>query len=289
MFRTTLVLIFTGLFSTCVSAQKLHITAPDTLTIVTWNMRLDTQSDGINAWPERKSIFLDVLRKENPDVFGLQEALYHQVQDVEKAFPRFKRAGVGREDGHTKGEFSAIFFDTLAFRSLSSGTFWLSQTPAVPGSMGWDAACTRVVTWAMLKSVSTGKTVFVFNTHFDHMGQEARRNSAHLLLQAVDSLAAGIPAIITGDFNASPGSEPYCILTDKKNPEHLDNAFYLAGYTDTPFYTYTGFKVGGIPGENIDFIFVKQLGKVLSYSVNTFHSGDYYPSDHLPVKAVIVF
>lgn len=252
-------------------------------------MRLDTPSDGINAWPNRKELFSEVLKGEEPTVFGLQEALYNQVQDIEKTFPQFRRVGVGREDGRTQGEFSAIFFDTTLYKSASSGTFWLSQTPSVPSSMGWDAACTRVVTWTQLVVKLSGKRFFVFNTHFDHMGQIARHNSALLLLHAVDSLAGTMPAFITGDFNAEPGSEPYSILTDQRDPLHLLNAFHLAEFADTPFYTYTGFKVGGIRGETIDYIFMNQKQKVLKYFVNTYHTGDYYPSDHLPVKAVIVF
>ena len=251
-------------------------------------MRLDTPSDGINAWPNRKDLFMEVLKSEKPSVFGLQEALYNQIQDVEKAFPQFGRVGFGREDGSTKGEFSAIFYDTALYMSSASGTFWLSQTPSVPGSMGWDAACTRVVTWTQLSVKLSGKKFFVFNTHFDHMGQIARRNSAQMLLHAVDSLAGAAPAFITGDFNAEPGSEPYSILTDERNPSHLLNAFHLAEFADTPFHTYTGFKVGGIHGETIDYIFLNQRLKVLTYFVNTYSTGGYYPSDHLPVKAVIV-
>lgn len=289
MKNTVILLYITSLLTFSVSAHSLPTVPPDTLKIVTWNMRLDTPSDGINAWPNRKNLFIEVLKSGKPSVFGLQEALFNQVQDVEKAFPQFARVGGGREDGKTKGEFSAIFFDTTLYTSSASGTFWLSQTPSVPGSMGWDAACTRVVTWTQLVVKQSGKRFFVFNTHFDHMGQVARRNSALLLLRAVDSLAGAAPAFITGDFNAEPGSEPYSILTDKRNPSHLLNAFHLAEFADTPFYTYTGFKVGGIRGETIDYIFLNQKQKVLTYFVNTYNTGGYYPSDHLPVKAVVVF
>lgn len=289
MKKTAIILLITSLFTLTLSAQSLPTVPPDTLKIVTWNMRLDTPSDGINAWPNRKDLFMEVLKSEKPSVFGLQEALYNQVQDVEKAFPQFGRVGVGREDGSTKGEFSAIFYDTVLYTSTASGTFWLSQTPSVPGSMGWDAACTRVVTWTQLSVKQSGKKLFVFNTHFDHMGQIARRNSALMILHAVDSLAGAAPAFIIGDFNAEPGSEPYSILTDKRNPSHLLNAFHLAEFADTPFYTYTGFKVGGIHGETIDYIFLDRRLKVLTYFVNTYNTGGYYPSDHLPVKADIVF
>ena len=288
MIRNLSTAVFIFFVATAVCAQGVRISAQDTLNVITWNMRLDTPDDGINAWPNRKNVFFSVLKNENPHVFGIQEALYNQIQDAEKAFPRYKRVGEGRENGITKGEFSPIFFDTLLYKSISSGTFWLSQTPKVPGSMGWDATCTRVVSWVQLRTIATGKLFFVFNTHFDHMGTMARRNSARLLLHAVDSLAAKSPAIILGDFNADPSSEPYCILTRKSDPAHLTNAFYLAENADTPFYTYTGFKVGGLAGENIDFIFLKPALKVLKYFVNTYHSGDYYPSDHLPVKVILV-
>jgi len=277
------------LISGGLSAQQENFSSGDPVTVVTWNMRYNNPDDGQNAWPNRKATFLKVLKDENPDVFGLQEALYGQVQDVEKAFPGFGRVGVGREDGKTRGEFSVIFYDTLKFRSISSGNFWLSQTPLVPGSMGWDAACTRIVTWTHLQPKNGGAGFFAFNTHFDHMGQVARRNSARLLLHAVDSLAGTHPAIITGDFNAEPESEPVGILTDKDNPLHFTDSFGIAVTKDSPLYTYTGFKAGEIKGEIIDYIFVRNILKVPGYSVNTYREGDYYPSDHLPVKATIVF
>lgn len=275
--------------SGCLSAQQENFSSGDPVTVVTWNMRYNNPDDGQNAWPNRKAAFLRILKDEKPDIFGLQEALYDQVQDVEKAFPRFKRVGVGREDGNTKGEFAVIFYDTVKFRSLSSGNFWLSQTPFVPGSMGWDAACTRIVTWTQLQRKNGGAELFVFNTHFDHIGQVARRNSAWLLLHAVDSLAGNRPAIITGDFNAQPGSEPVSILTGKNNPIHFINSSDIAGVADSPSFTYAGFKPGEIQGEIIDYIFIRNIRKVSEYSVNTCHDGDYYPSDHLPVKAKVLF
>jgi len=177
----------------CLSTQ-IYATDP-VINVLTYNIRLATPSDAPNTWNARKYRVFALIREAKPDVFGLQEALHEQVQDMEKAFPDYARVGVGRDDGDKAGEYSPLFFDEHKYKMLSSGTFWLSQTPSVAGSRGWDAACNRVVTWVQLKSYKTGKVFFVYCTHFDHMGEIARRNSAKLVLNAVDSLSGSNPAI----------------------------------------------------------------------------------------------
>jgi endonuclease/exonuclease/phosphatase family metal-dependent hydrolase len=256
---------------------------------MTYNIRLVTPGDAPNTWDLRKEKVYSIIRDVEPDVFGLQEVLNEQVPDMEKAFPGYRRVGVGRDDGKASGEFSPLFFNSSKFSLERSGTFWLSQTPSVAGSRGWDAACNRVVSWVELKENDSENTFFTFCTHFDHMGELARRNSALLLLHAVDSLSGNKPAIVIGDFNASPESEPYKLITEKANPLHLVDARMLCEKVKGPEYTYTGFKVGGIPGERIDYIFLKGITKVDSYVVNPENNGEYYPSDHLPVSAVVAF
>ncbi len=270
-------------FSFSVSAQKM------TLNVLTYNIRLATPNDAPNTWNARKQKVFSLIREAKPDVFGLQEALYEQVKDMEYAFSDYERVGVGRDDGKEAGEFSPLFFNEHKFKILLSGTFWLSQTPSVAGSRGWDAACNRVVTWVQLKDYKTGKAFFVFCTHFDHMGEIARRNSAKLLLHAVDSLSGNNPAIVLGDFNSKPDSEPYLIITDISNPTHLIDSRENCKKPAGPKYTFTGFKVGAQPGDQIDYIFLKNKVKVLSYKVNSKSDGYYYPSDHLPVSAVLKF
>jgi endonuclease/exonuclease/phosphatase family metal-dependent hydrolase len=257
--------------------------------VLTYNIRWANPDDAPNTWSARKQKVFSIIRDSKADVFGLQEALLEQVTDLEYAFPDFTRVGVGRDDGKAAGEYSPLFFNEHKYKMISSGTFWLSQTPSVAGSRGWDAACNRVVTWVKLKEYKSGKVFFAFCTHFDHMGEIARRNSANLLLKAVDSLSGNNPAIVLGDFNSKPESEPYQILTDKSDPKHLVDAKENCKKPVGPKYTYTGFKVGAQPGERIDYIFLKNKVKVLSFRVDDANNGNYYPSDHLPVSAELQF
>ncbi len=255
--------------------------------VMTYNIRFSNPADGDNYWPNRKGLVLAMIQDQKPDVFGLQEALKTQVKDFEDAFPEYVRVGVGRDDGADSGEFSPVFFNKNRFKAIISGTFWLSTTPDVPGSRGWDAGCNRIVTWVKLTDKLTGRTFCFFNTHFDHIGVEARRNSALLLLNRVDSLAGHSPVIVTGDFNAIPESEPIAILTDNSNPKALTDTRELCNNPEGPHYTYTGFEVTGNPGEQIDYVFVKHISAVVSHKVLTNNTGKYYLSDHLPV--VVVF
>lgn len=275
-------IMLTG-FSNKVQGQKV------TLSVLTYNIRLATPDDAPNIWTNRKENVFSLIREASPDVFGLQEALKEQVYDVDKAFPEYSRVGVGRDDGKAEGEFSPVYYDSKKYNALSSGTFWLSQTPEVAGSRGWDAACNRVVSWVQLKDGNSEKPFFVFCTHFDHMGEVARRNSAKLLIHAVDSLAGKNPAVVLGDFNARPGTEPYQLITGKSDPIHLTDALELTSKVNGPEYTYTGFKIGGIPGQRIDYIFLKNISKVKTYKVNNTNNGEFYPSDHLPVSAEVEF
>ena len=277
----TLILLVTSAFGLESYAQKAEIS------VLTYNIRLATPDDAPNIWQARKEKVFSMIKDVEPDVFGLQEALYQQLKDIEQAFPGYGMVGVGRDDGRESGEFSPVFFNKKKLELTASGTFWLSQTPLVAGSRGWDAACNRVVSWVSVTEKKSGKKFFVFCTHFDHMGEVARRNSAKLLLHAVDSLAGKFPSIVIGDFNANPESEPYQLLTQKDDPLHFTDALMLCADSKGPSNTYTGFKVGGIKGERIDYIFLKGITKVKSYTVNDANNGEYYPSDHLPVSAIL--
>jgi len=264
--------------------------ADTSLVVMTYNIRLNTPDDGVNAWPERKDKVIALMRNQKADIFGLQEVLVDQLRDIEKAFPEYGRIGVGRDDGKEAGEFSPVFFHKERFQLLNSGTFWLSPKPSTPGSRGWDAACNRVVSWGLFKDIKTGKSFGFFNTHFDHEGRMARRNSAFLLMNAVDSIAGKLPSVITGDFNSTPETEPMYIMTGRARPWLLfdDTRKFCPGRTG-PSYTYTGFEVGAIPGQLIDYILVKHIKTVLSHTVIDENDGKYYPSDHLPVVARIAF
>ncbi len=271
----------------------LLVCPPDTyankmvINVLTYNIRLANPDDTPNTWNARKQKVFSLIREAKPDVFGLQEPLHEQVTDMENAFTDYTMVGVGRDDGKEAGEYSPLFFNAHKFKMISSATFWLSQTPSVAGSRGWDAACNRVVSWVQLRDYKTEKVFFVFCTHFDHMGEIARRNSAKLLLHAIDSLSGKNPVIVLGDFNSKPVSEPYQIITDVKNPDHLFDSRVICKKPAGPKYTFTGFIVGAQPGEQIDYIFLKNKVKVLSFRVNNSNNGNYYPSDHLPVSATV--
>ncbi|MBN1293719.1 MAG: endonuclease/exonuclease/phosphatase family protein [Candidatus Latescibacteria bacterium] len=257
---------------------------------MTFNIRYNNPDDGENAWPNRKDFVSDVIRYHRADLVGIQEALSGQVDDLKKRLPEFSWFGVGRDDGKSAGEFMAIFYLKDRLELLDSSTFWLSETPNKPG-MGWDAACNRVVTWGKFRDKDTGKVFFHFNTHFDHMGKTARRESAYLLISQVTEIAGDTPAVITGDFNAQPSSEPYKIITSSGNKSDiLIDSITVSRYPHYgPSGTWTGFEnTGKIGDAPIDYIFVKNSVDVLLHETISDSIAGRFPSDHMPVLVEII-
>ena len=258
------------------------VTAGDhaTLDVATYNLRLDTASDGPNAWPHRREAVRALIRRHGFDLFGTQEALPGQIADLE-SLEEYARVGVGRDDGKRAGEHSAIFYRRARFELLAHGDFWFSQTPDVP-SKGWDArCCNRLASWARLRDKASGKTLAVVSVHFDHEGEIARRESARLLLQWLGEQAPGDALIALGDFNSSPDTEQI-----RRMQAAMGDARALS---KTPPYgpegTFNGFAMGQAPGARIDYIFVGPRIHVLEYAVLTDSDGQRYPSDHFPVLA----
>ena len=255
---------------------------------MTFNIRLNTERDSLNAWPHRKDNVAAQILFHDVHLLGVQEALHNQMVDLRERLPQFKSIGVGRDDGKEKGEYSAIFYDTTRLQLLQSSTFWLSLTPEVAGSKSWDAAITRIVSWAQFRDKKTRKTFYAFNTHFDHIGKEARRESAKLLLQKVASLAGKTPAIVTGDFNAVPSDEPIMVITDNANPLHLTDAKSVSA---TPHYgpsgTFTGFGSKESNDLPIDYIFLKGPWKVKKHATLSQTWGGRFASDHFAVLATL--
>jgi endonuclease/exonuclease/phosphatase family metal-dependent hydrolase len=264
----TFILCLLSLFS---GAQSIRI--------ITYNIRLDYVGDGINQWPNRKTKVFDLIRTYDPDIFGVQEAVPGQMEDLSKNLPLYRAIGVGRDDGKNQGEFSAIFYKKESYDLLDQNTFWLSETPEIAGSKSWDAAITRIATWARFRDKKTAKEFIVINTHFDHIGKEARKKSAELLKQKANELTQGLPLIITGDFNCTRDEPPYHIMMDKSGIELFDSA------PKNPPGTYCGFEVNAMECKAIDYIFYSKHWKVKTYKVLTDNDGKYYPSDHLPVRA----
>lgn len=254
------------------------------MNVVSFNIRYNTPNDGENAWPNRVEMVTGLLRFHDAGIFGLQEALHGQILDVKNNLPEYEWFGVGRDDGKKAGEFSPIFYKKSKFELLDHGTFWLSETPEKP-STGWDAALNRIVTWGMFKSKETGKEFMVFNTHFDHVGVEARKNSATLIRKKIEEMVpAGTPVILTGDFNLTPDQKPIEMLK-----EYLDDS---RDVTKEPPYgplgTYNGFEINAdLSSRRIDYIFVKGDIEVLKYAALSDIKDKRFPSDHLPVFAKV--
>ena len=261
------------------------------LRVMTFNIRYDTPRDSGNAWPLRKDWVASLIRFHGADVVGVQEALAHMLTDLDARLPGFARVGVGRADGREGGEFSAILYRTDRLALLDQGTFWLSPTPETPGSKGWDAAIERVATWARFRDRRTGCRFVHLNTHFDHVGEQARQESARLIRRRLAALAGGLPIVMTGDLNAVPSSVAYRTLTSETiagaTPPLLDGfATSRAGHYG-PTSTWTAFRAIE-PGRRIDYILVSAPVTVLTHGALPDFWDNRFPSDHLPVLASVV-
>ncbi|MEW4448252.1 endonuclease/exonuclease/phosphatase family protein [Qipengyuania sp. JC766] len=274
-------LLFLLALAACVHTPAPTAT-PEPVRAMTFNIRLDTQSDGPNAWPHRKEMVAALISHERPHLLGMQEVLLSQKQYLEAALPQYDVVGVGRDDGVAGGEFSPLFIDRTRYALLDSGTFWLSETPGKP-STGWDAALPRIATWAEVQDRRSGQQLRVLNTHFDHVGERARAESARLIGEwASASIAAGIPVIVMGDLNSAPGSEPYAVISDAQfGLVDTRGASKRAPYGPTG--TFSGFDIARNAEQPIDHVFVSPGVSVASYAVLTQHWGGRLPSDHYPV------
>lgn len=252
---------------------------------MTYNIRYDNPNDGENSWNLRKSSVVDLIDKYRPDILGIQEGLSNQVHYLDSCLVNFTYIGVGREDGKQKGEFSAIFYDSTIFRVLTSSTFWLSKTINTV-SVGWDAALERICTYGLFEHKSSGKKIWIFNTHFDHIGKRARKNSAKLIINKIKDLnTENYPVILTGDLNTKPGSKPIIILDDYLTRVSVASKKPLNG----PTGTFTGFEKEYPLNESIDYIFESNLKVQSCIHIADRRPNQLFISDHLPVMATFDF
>ena len=258
------------------------------LNVMSFNIRYNTSRDSVNAWPNRKDFAAGQILFHQVHLLGVQEALHDQMQDLQQQLKQFRYVGVGRADGKQKGEYSAIFYDTVRLRLLETKTFWLSETPDSIGKKGWDAAIERIVTWAKFRDRKTGKEFYHFNTHFDHMGKIARRESARLLTDKIAVIAKNTPVVVTGDFNAHPDDEPIRVIVDSSSKNRLIDAksvSLLPHYG--PVGTFNGFGPKERDKQPIDYIFIKNGFRVLRHATLSESIEGRFSSDHFPVMAAV--
>lgn len=261
--------------------------------IMTYNIRFDNSSiftTDPNRWSKRKDPMADMIRGYDVDILGIQEGLSWQVDDLAKRLPDMNWYGIGRENGKSKGEFTAIFFKKNKFDVLDKGTFWLSETPEKV-SIGWDANTYRIASWVVLKQRSSNKIFFVLNAHLDHVGTTARRESMKLILSKLKDLAKDLPVIVMGDFNTS-ATNAMTSQDYQPNKRLKDSRMMSINRPEGPYGTFisSGKFSTDMPIQGrIDFIFVNNQIEVLTYRVLTDSKNGSYFSDHLPVliEAVI--
>jgi endonuclease/exonuclease/phosphatase family metal-dependent hydrolase len=260
----------------------------DLVRVMTLNVRYDNPRDSINAWPGRASQVCNYIMNEKPDILGMQEVLWRQFEVLDSALTDYTSSGVGRDDGARGGEMNPVFFRKERFDLVRTITFWLSDTPDVPGSKGWGASLPRIVTWMELVDKNSHEHFFFFNTHFAHDSDSARIMSSKILLKEVGRIAEGFPFIITGDFNMMPNSKGYAILTgpDESVPLIKDSFAISEKKPSGPSYTFNGFSDREGRGR-IDYVFVRNGMKVIDHKTIIKKEEGIYLSDHWPVTALV--
>jgi endonuclease/exonuclease/phosphatase family metal-dependent hydrolase len=266
-------------------------TAVATLDVMAFNVRYGTADDGEDAWPLRRDMFMDVIRAHEPELLGLQEALRSQIDDIHRAIEGYGEVGVGRDDGEEAGEYSSILYDTTRFELLDGGTFWLSDTPDVPGSMSWGNEITRIVSWAHFHDRVGDHPLHVYNMHWDHRSQPSRDSSAIAVLRHIAARASDDPLIVMGDFNAGESNSAFLALLSGDalvdGAPQLRDTFREIHPDATDVGTFHGFR-GGVEGDKIDAILVSAEWDVLDATIDRTSRDGRYPSDHYPVTARII-
>ncbi|HHP7240654.1 MAG TPA: endonuclease/exonuclease/phosphatase family protein [Cyclobacteriaceae bacterium] len=252
------------------------------LKISSFNIRFDNPDDGFNNWNNRKLHVTSFLKNEQADVVGMQEVLLNQKQYLDTHLTDYASTGIGREDGKTKGEFAPIFYRTEIFQLVDSGTFWLSQSPAIP-SIGWDAVLERICTYAVLEDRRNGRILHVYNTHFDHVGEKARIESAQLILDSINAISNKEWVILMGDLNTEPDTPPY----EKIINSGFDDCFNSQTRFG-PTGTFNGFNPTRSFDRRIDFIFNKGFLEQ-TYTSHRLIINNNFLSDHFPLIATLEY
>lgn len=261
----------------------------DSFKVMSFNIRFGDARDAPSLWEDRRAFLLETIKQYDPDVLCTQEGLLKQVRYLQEGLAGYEFFGVGRDDGKQAGEMCAIFYRGDRFERLDGGHFWLSEQPDVPGSTGWDAVLPRMASWLRLRDKHNGRVLLLADTHFDHVGHEARLNSARLLKMRLADLQQGASILLTGDFNCIEDDEPYQVLIPGEDQDALPliDAYRFThpkrDENEASCHAFTGNR----KGSRIDWI-MHGLGlTTLAADIDTTHDGQRYPSDHFPVTATL--
>ncbi len=262
-----------------------HFMMGQTMGVMTYNIRYDNPKDGLNSWDNRKENLIAQVNFYAPEVLGTQEGLLHQLKDLENGLGGYAFFGVGRDDGKEQGEYTAIYYQKDNLELLDKGTFWLSLSPEKP-SKAWDAALPRICTYGLFRRKADGSKFYVFNTHFDHVGETAREESAALILRKIKELnSPNFPVVLMGDFNMEYNSPGIQLITKVMQDTHISAGNNSYG----PEGTYNGFDVTKPVNGRIDYIFCSRGTKILKSGILSAVFNTRYPSDHLPVYVQLAF
>jgi endonuclease/exonuclease/phosphatase family metal-dependent hydrolase len=251
--------------------------------VMSYNIKYDNVNDTVNNWNDRKVAMVGLLQKHHPEFIGMQEVLYRQLNYLNESLVDYKYIGVGRDDGKQKGEFSPILYNTKNYTLLTSKTFWLSKSPDKI-SVGWDAAMERICSYGLFQHKISKMKIWVFNTHFDHIGVKARKNSAKLILKKIKQLNVDkLPLVLMGDLNLIPEEKPIHLIQKK-----MDDGQYISKTPmEGPQGTFNGFDIDDPMKRRIDYIFTTGF-KVDSYlHIDERLKTGKHISDHLPVLTTI--
>ncbi len=280
-----LTLLSVAAVAACAGAGRSGQSSP--VTIMSFNLRFGTADDGEDSWEHRRDLVIEVIREQGPDVLATQEALRFQLDELATALPEYAEIGVGRDDGGTTGEYAAILYRSARFAVAKQGTFWFSDSPEQPGSMGWGARLPRICTWARLLERDSGRAFYVFNVHWDHQSQESRERSARLLVDRIQQRESSELFLVTGDFNAGEKDPAMLYLTGQVGSRpalNLRDSFRVAMPAATEVGTYHGFE-GATDGAKIDGILISDEWEVVGAEILHTSRDGRYPSDHFPVIA----
>lgn len=294
-FAISILLFLTAIVETRIGKQAQldsELKSENTTRVMSFNIRYGTAKDGENHWSKRKDFLIETIEAFGPDLLGTQETLLDQRDFIASKLSGYDSFGVGRDDGKETGEMAALFYRTARFEKVAGGHFWLSQNPDTVGSKGWDAALPRIATWVKLRDRvnDQAKPLLFLNTHFDHQGQQARKESAKLIRKKILELGADCDIVITGDFNAGADSDVYRALfadeAEKASP--VVDTFAVADPKPVGDQgTFSGFKSTATSGPRIDWIGCSRGFHVQAAAIDRTERDGRTPSDHFPVTAIL--